>query len=359
MKRVLSFLFLAAFIVSGEVKFPLVYNNKPIVFHPKGIHVWNGRIYVSDRRHYNIKVFSNTGKFLFKFGDKGEGPGLFKRWFGVFTVSPDGLVLQGDYWGGNRFLNVFDGNGKFLHTLPIKLNTPFGVEDIHAGNNGRIVLGLSYGFHTNKREGIVFIGSYYEFFIMKKDGSLKRIEKGLVYHSFSYAENGPNFTIPYQIYYLSAYYPAMDLLAICKNDESKIQLISLKSMLSVIMNAGWKKERVTRKDLGEKIKFWTEASWMRPEGKKLYKKLSPSNLPDPYVPIIADIQFTPEGNLIVSRASEWKHIKIRKFNLKGKLLSEFEDVGYPFAITGSKVYLLDCSSDETCYVIVRDRTGKY
>ena len=359
MKRIFGFLFLVASVVAGEIRFPLVYNNKPIFFHPKGIHVWNGRIYVSDRRNYDIKVFSRDGKFLFRFGSKGEGPGLFKRWFGVFTVSLDGLVLQGDYWGGNRFLNVFNSKGEFLHTIPIKLNKPFGVEDIHAGKNGRVVLGLSYGFHTDKREGIVFMGSDYEFFILEKDGSLKRIEKALVYHSFSFAENGPNFTIPYQIYYLSTYYPHQDILAICKNNESEIQLINLKSMFRVIINAGWKKEKVTRESLREKIKFWTEASWMRPEGKKLYKKLSPSNLPDPYVPIISDIHFTPEGNLIVARISRWKHIKIRKFNLKGKLLSEFEDVGYPFAITKSKVYLLDCSSDEACYVIVKDRTGKY
>ncbi len=353
MKRAALLLLLFGF-ASGEIRFPLSHQGRPVFFHPKGIHTWKGKIYVSDRKDYSIKVFSEKGKFLFQFGGKGEGPGLFKRWFGVFNISPQGLIIQGDYWGGNRFLNVFNSQGKFLRTITVKFPAPFAVEDLHAGGAGEIILGLSHGFKSKRKGGIVFIGSHLDYYLMEKDGKLRKIHGDLMYHSFSYSEKGRNYTVPYQIYYLSAYNPKLHLLALCRNDRTTILVFNLRTMKAKEIKTGWKEKEVTEALLKERIKFWTGASWMDPRGKKLYQKLRPSNLPHPHLPVMDSLLFTPEGSILAVKSSPEGKVKLREFSLDGKLLSEAEEVAYPFSITSSKVYLVDCTED-LCYVLVKRR----
>ncbi len=361
MKRFAFFLILFSFslFAGTEKKFPLVTERPLFDLFPNAIQVHNGRIYVSDRADYSIKVFSESGKYLFKFGEKGEGPGLFKRWFGAYTISPDGKIYQADFWGGNRFINVFSKDGKFLKTIPINFKGNFGVADIMADKSGRIILGLISGYNFNRKEGIVFTGSYYNYYLLARDGNLKKIHTDLIYHSFSFAENGPQFTLPLEVYYISAYSPEINTLALCKNNEARIMLINLTTGMSKVIDTGWKKEMTTKPELAELIKPWTETSWMQPEGKELYKKLSPSILPTPYKPIIKRILFTPEEDIIAIKSLGRNIYQIKKFSLSGKLIGEFTDTNYPRFITKNRAYFTEENEKEhRTYMIIKER-GKY
>jgi DNA-binding beta-propeller fold protein YncE len=72
----------------------------------------NGSIYVSDGYGNNrVAKFSPSGKFLFDWGRKGQGPGEFDLPHSV-AVDAQGLVYVADR--SNSRIQVFDSNGKFL-----------------------------------------------------------------------------------------------------------------------------------------------------------------------------------------------------------------------------------------------------
>jgi len=72
----------------------------------------DGAIYVSDGYGNNrVAKFSPSGKFLFDWGHKGQGPGEFDLPHSV-AVDAQGLVYVADRT--NSRIQVFDSNGKFL-----------------------------------------------------------------------------------------------------------------------------------------------------------------------------------------------------------------------------------------------------
>lgn len=66
-----------------------------------------GNLFVPDSKAYKIYKFSPTGKSLLSFGQKGEGPGDFKRLYSV-AISKDNELMV----GGQNTLSVFDTAGK-------------------------------------------------------------------------------------------------------------------------------------------------------------------------------------------------------------------------------------------------------
>ena len=64
-----------------EIKIPLVDDAFIVDINP-----WNAleigkdnKIYIADRRNYQIKIFSPKGKYISSFGRRGEGPGSSKN----------------------------------------------------------------------------------------------------------------------------------------------------------------------------------------------------------------------------------------------------------------------------------------
>jgi hypothetical protein len=78
------------------------------------------RIYIADGQAFEIRVFSPEGRFEFRFGRAGEGPGEF-RGIDAVRVDPRGRVLVGD----PRLLrlSVFSLDGEFQKS--IRLHRPF------------------------------------------------------------------------------------------------------------------------------------------------------------------------------------------------------------------------------------------
>ena len=68
----------------------------------------NGDVYVSDTMNFRIQVFDATGKFLRKFGENGDGPGMFARLKGLAFDSHGNLyVVDGDHSNVQLFNKQF------------------------------------------------------------------------------------------------------------------------------------------------------------------------------------------------------------------------------------------------------------
>jgi 6-bladed beta-propeller len=76
-----------------------------------GVTVLEGRIYVADAQSRDVRVFDRDGRFLFRFGRAGEGPGEFVE-IDALAHAPDGTLLARD----PRLNRVtrFDAEGRYL-----------------------------------------------------------------------------------------------------------------------------------------------------------------------------------------------------------------------------------------------------
>ncbi|WP_456387085.1 NHL repeat-containing protein [Desulfolithobacter sp.] len=75
-----------------------------------------GDIYVVDGVNHCVKVFGADGRFLFKFGTRGEGHGEFSYPLGI-DIDGLGRVYIAD--SGNRRIQVFSARGRFITLIPV------------------------------------------------------------------------------------------------------------------------------------------------------------------------------------------------------------------------------------------------
>jgi len=72
----------------------------------------DGTIYVYDAQKSKIYSFTNDGKFIAAFGNRGEGPGEVKRFMNAYVVKNTFIVADIDK------LNYFSSDGKLLKSVP-------------------------------------------------------------------------------------------------------------------------------------------------------------------------------------------------------------------------------------------------
>jgi DNA-binding beta-propeller fold protein YncE len=97
------------------------YGDKPdqLLSRPHGVAVdKKGNIYVADQYNDRILVFDGKGKFLFKFGERGSGPGQFMRPMGI-AVSPKGRIYVTDRLQSKVL--IFDAKGKFIKEFRVMM----------------------------------------------------------------------------------------------------------------------------------------------------------------------------------------------------------------------------------------------
>ncbi len=83
-----------------------------LFYMPSDITVDNsGDIYVLDTGNYEIKKFSPAGKFILRFGKKGQGPGEFGFPTSV-NINPAGNIVVTDRVNGR--INIFSPSGRYL-----------------------------------------------------------------------------------------------------------------------------------------------------------------------------------------------------------------------------------------------------
>jgi DNA-binding beta-propeller fold protein YncE len=56
----------------------------------------NGNIIVADRDNHRIQIFSSDGRFISKFGSKGDGEGQLNDPHGL-ALTPDGSICVADF----------------------------------------------------------------------------------------------------------------------------------------------------------------------------------------------------------------------------------------------------------------------
>ncbi|MGE5341895.1 MAG: 6-bladed beta-propeller [Candidatus Omnitrophota bacterium] len=79
----------------------------------------DGLIYVLEWKQYKFFVFDQKGKFLYSFGNKGEGPGEFRMAFTFFLEGPYVIVPD------EGKVHYFTKNGKYIKSYSCSnMNTP-------------------------------------------------------------------------------------------------------------------------------------------------------------------------------------------------------------------------------------------
>jgi hypothetical protein len=81
-----------------------------------------GNVYVLETRSYEVRVFDPDGEFLFKFGQRGQGPGDFQSPFGIDIAGDHVHVMHRRYYD-----SIWDLQGNFLREREI-LRTPEAAE---------------------------------------------------------------------------------------------------------------------------------------------------------------------------------------------------------------------------------------
>lgn len=81
-----------------------------------------GNVYAMGRFNEAIFKFGPNGKFLTRFGGKGDQPGQFRALHAV-TVDGQGRVYASDIKG----IQVFDENGRYLDVFDLEKGLPFGM----------------------------------------------------------------------------------------------------------------------------------------------------------------------------------------------------------------------------------------
>ncbi len=92
---------------------------------PTGVAVSDdGRIYMVDSKHGEIKVLGQNGEFLFRFGENGSGEGQLNSPEGI-TLDRQNNVYVCDSMNGR--IQKFDTQGKFLDMMKVGLKRPTSI----------------------------------------------------------------------------------------------------------------------------------------------------------------------------------------------------------------------------------------
>ena len=65
--------------------------------------------------NHRVQVFDKAGKFLFKFGSKGNGNGLFSNPFGVIVDQRNNQIVVADT--DNHRIQISDEKGGFIRAF--------------------------------------------------------------------------------------------------------------------------------------------------------------------------------------------------------------------------------------------------
>lgn len=78
----------------------------------------DGKIYLFDRSHGSFFVFNSKGEYLFRFGEKGEGPGEYRHVFRAYLTNKKLIALA------MRRLHIFNLDGTPVRSVAIPFNFP-------------------------------------------------------------------------------------------------------------------------------------------------------------------------------------------------------------------------------------------
>ena len=134
------------------------------VIDPSSYHVDSkGNVFIFDRSQIKVVKFDDKGKFVKKFGNKGNGPGEYKDASNHMIVN-DQIIFCDQF---SRKLVFYDNNGTFIENISPAPNFPTSLASV--GNNK--YLGLNN--YQDMREGKPYFG----FALTLVDKDYKAIKK--------------------------------------------------------------------------------------------------------------------------------------------------------------------------------------
>jgi 6-bladed beta-propeller len=96
-----------------------------------------GDLYVLDRQARLARVYGPDGRYRYRLGGTGEGPGELSEQVTTIRVDPSDSVAILDYW--QRRLNVYAPTGDPARTVPLRLGHQ-GPYDFHRVGDGRLLV---------------------------------------------------------------------------------------------------------------------------------------------------------------------------------------------------------------------------
>ncbi len=323
----------------------------------------DGNIYIADKQNYFIRVFSKNGKYLYSLGGKGEGPGLFKRWHGVYDIDEKGDIFQVDFFNGNKRITQFSPGGKVIRSFPLKKTGNNGGIAIFALKSGNFVVGLTDGLIIDKKGRLYFMGVKMAFSIVDSKGNVKeKLSEDTLFRSFSDETQRGWPNIPYPIYFCSSYYPLENKLIFQKNDSDTLNILDLKTRKITRIANGFLKKPVDDSDLNAWIEEQKEINPSFKLFEPFYKKfLEHGKEYELYKPIVDRIFFNPEGEFFVaSFDKKEKKYHVKKFSHQNKFINGVELETIPSYIAKDKLYYLVYNEEEDHYWLeIKKRKGDF
>jgi hypothetical protein len=314
----------------------------------------DGNIYIADKQTYFIRVFSASGNYINSFGGKGEGPGKFMRWFGVFDIDANGEICQVDFINGNRRITLFSPEGKLIESFSIKDPKKTGAMAIFSRNNGDFIVCLTGSVIIEKHGSLFYMGITNSFSIIDRKGKLKEtLHEDKIFVSFSDKANGGWPNIPHQNIILSSYSPSRDTLALQKLAEDQVTLIDLKNKKTIRISNGFKLSPLTKQDIDDWIEEERSANPMYKALLPYYKKFRENGIGfNPNKPIVDRLFFNPGGELFISYYDKKKKkYTINKFSNDNKRLEMKILDRIPTYIGKDRIYYMIYDEEDDLYTV--------
>jgi len=321
----------------------------------------DGRMVVADRAKSRFLVFSPEGRFLCSMGGKGEGPGLFKRWFGAYALDEAWFINQVDYWGGNRGVSVFDLEGRLKRFIRLNLQEPCGPQKIFIGKDGQMRLLLERVSPECRVADLRFSGARVSLCDLDPRGGV--CDCGLsvpVFHDFSDLDGTAWPAIPFRVTLLSAWSVESGVLGWQKADEEELHFFSPSSGRSWKTANGFQRRRVGRQELRD----WVSEHMVYPQYRPfeaIYRKLLRSGRTvEPFRPVVGRVLGDQGGGFyVVSTRNGEEPYRVCHVLPQGRVARSFLVRVLPSWIGTDKVYSLDYDEKEDVWVLVvvsRDTT---
>jgi len=268
-----------------------------------------GRIFVSNQREGEVRVFAPDGTFLFSFGRRGSGPGEFdSNFWGWFRVAP-----HGDYLTVEDLprLRVFDRQGVFVRSLDLQ---PFGLLQRRTGSTlgpvhwfpetGRLLFPWLDRGETNAQAGQP---SCYRLVLTDEEMTEETMDEVLwfptVYEPNAfYGDGNRGLSIPFTASFVWAL-SGDRWVAWGLGDRIRLTRYDLETGGWLVAEVPTEQEPVTAEEITKFRSDFLERPWMTPDQQGLWEPLL-NRMPFPdHKPVMEEVLGDDQGRFWVRRTS--------------------------------------------------------
>lgn len=365
MAWVISWLMFGSLIAQAQSKrIPLESPDFALIPFPEHVRTdGRDRIYVADPDEGAIRVFHKNGQYLHAIGSKGPGPGQFKRWFGTFTVGTKDNVFQVDFFGGNRWINVFDSEGQFKKTVPLDIEGVYGPFLLFAPKPDQWVMGYMIHWRTEKQGGLFMGKADSHVAVLSGEGKTEReVFKTTLIHEISEFPDREGRPVPAQNEVLAAIPPNQEWVVYLRSDEEQLHLAPIGKGAARTIKHGFKKRKVTKEIVAQFVEKRLAETLPEFRGyeRRLYKKMNQyASRYEALQPIVDRIFFNPAGILFLSKQHPTtKQYDVIRMDLKTTNTTRFQTDRVPVAFLAKQAVFLEVDEEEGLATLVIETTPK-